>query len=161
VKRFSIAVALGVAMLQSGLALAQPAMIPRIGQAPHSAAETFSKLKGYFSDDAASQFHLLSADSKSGTIVAKRSGIDTRTWAQWAFCKMSPSHLLDSLDDGSVTVRVKVDRSGERSSYVRIDANFEGTYRGLGSTQSTQQCVSNGILEHNILATAGASPSGS
>jgi len=159
-KRLSIAIAVGAAILWSGLAVAQPAVIPRIGQAPHSAGETFRKLKGYFSDEAASQFHLLSADSKSGIIVAKRSGIDTRTWSEWAFCKMSPSHLLDSLDDGSVTLRIKVDRSGKHSSYVRVDADFEGTYGGLGSNQNTQQCVSNGVLEQNILATAGAAPSG-
>lgn len=159
-KRLSIAVAIGATILWSGLAVAQPAVIPRIGQSPHSASETFRKLKGYFSDEATNQFHLLSADSKSGTIVAKRSGIDTRTWSEWAFCKMSPSHLLDSLNDGSVTVKIKVDRSGKNSSYVRIDANFEGTYGGLGSNQSAQQCVSNGVLERNILATADASPSG-
>ncbi len=159
-KRLSIAVAVGATILWSGLAVAQPAVIPRIGQAPHSASETFRKLKGYFSDEAASQFRLLSADSKSGIIVAKRSGIDTRTWSEWAYCKMSPTHLLDSLDDGTVTLKIKVEGSGRHSSYVHVDADFEGTYGGLGSNQTTQQCISNGVLEQNILATAGASPSG-
>ncbi len=151
---------LGAAILWSATALAQPAVIPRIGQAPHSAGETFRKLKGYFSDAAASQFKLVWADAKTGTIVAKRSGIDKETWSQWAYCKMSPSHLLDSLEDGSVTLKIKVQGSGHHSSYVHVGADFEGTYSGLGSNQTTQQCVSQGVLEQNVLATAGASQPG-
>jgi hypothetical protein len=151
---------LATAILWSGTALAQPAVIPRIGQAPHSASQTFHKLKGYFSDAAASQFHLIWADARTGTIVAKRSGIDTKTWTEWAFCKMSPTHLLDSLDDGTVTLKIKVESSGRHSSYVRVNADFEGTYGGLGSNQTKQQCVSQGMLEQNILATAGASQPG-
>jgi hypothetical protein len=159
-KRLSIAAAVGATILWSGLTAAQPAVIPRIGQAPHSARETFRKLRGYFSDEAANQFHLLRADAKTGTIVAKRSGIDTGTWSEWAFCKMSPTHLLDSLVDGSVILKVKVEGSGRHSSYVHVDADFEGTYGGLGSSQTTQQCVSKGLLEQKILAAAGASQPG-
>jgi hypothetical protein len=140
--------------------LAQPTVIPRIGQAPQSADQTFHKLKGYFSDAAASQFHLVSADARTGTIVAKRSGIDTKTWSEWAYCKMSPAHLLDSLDDGTVTLKIKVEGTGRHSSYVHVDADFEGTYGGLGPNHTTQQCVSQGVLEQNVLATAGASQPG-
>src|SRR2546422_8893731 len=102
-KRFGAVSMLVATILWSAAVLAQPAVIPRIGQTPHSASETFRRLKGYFSDEAASQFHLISADAKTRTIVAKRSAIDNRSWSEWAYCKMSPTHLLDSLDDGSVT----------------------------------------------------------
>jgi hypothetical protein len=159
-KRFGTAAILGATVLWSAIALAQPAVIPRIGQSPHSANETFRKLRGYFSNEAASQFRLISADAKTRTIVAKRSAIDNRSWSEWAYCKMSATHLLDSLDDGSVTVKVKVEGSGRHSSYVHVDADFEGTYGGLGSNQTTQRCVSQGVLEQNILATAGAAQPG-
>ena len=159
-KRFAAAAMLVAAILWNGAVLAQPAGIPRIGQAPHSASQTFHKLKGYFSDETASQFHLVRADARTGTIVAKRSGIDTGTWSRWAYCKMSPTHLLDSLEDGTVTLKIKVEDSGGHSSYVHVDADFEGTCGGLGSNQTTQQCVSQGVLEQHVLATAGASQPG-
>lgn len=159
-KRTAGAMLVSAVLLWSVMASGQPATIARIGQAPRSSRETFGKLKGYFSDTAASQFHLISADTRAGTIVAKRSGIDQRSWSEWAYCKMSPSHLLDSLDDGAVTVTVKVESDGRRSSYVHVDADFEGTYSGVGSGQTTQQCVSQGVLEQDILAVAGATQPG-
>jgi hypothetical protein len=156
-KRFSAAAAAMIIIFSNGLAFAQPAVIPRIGQAPSSASETFNKLLGYFSDEAASQFKLVKADSRTRTIVATRNGIDPGTWSQWAYCKMSPTHLLDSLDDGAVTVKVKVESAGRHTSYVHVDADFKGIYKSLGATQTAQQCVSKGVLEQSILATGGAS----
>jgi hypothetical protein len=156
-KRFSAAAAAMIVIVWSGLAFAQPAVIPRIGQAPRSASETFNKLRGYFADPAASQFKLVKADPHSRTIVATRNGIDPGTWSQWAYCKMSPTHLLDSLDNGGVAVKIKGESVGRHSSYVHVDADFEGTYKSLGATQTAQQCVSKGVLEQSILATGGAS----
>jgi hypothetical protein len=156
VRRFSSAAAAAIVILWSGIALAQPAVIPRIGQAPRSASETYKKLLAYFSDEGASQFKLVKADAKSRTIVARRDDIDTATWSEWAYCKMSPTHLLDSLADGAVTVKVKVEGVGRHTSYVHVNADFEGTYKSLTATQSAQRCVSKGALEQNILATAGA-----
>ncbi len=159
-KRFLAAAAAMIIVLWSGLTLAQPAVIPRIGQAPRSESETFHKLQGYFSDQAASQFKLVKADSRIRTIVATRNGIDTATWSEWAYCKMSPTHLMDSLNDGAVTLKIKVEGVGRHTSYVHVDADFEGTYKSLGATPTSQPCVSKGVLEQNILATAGASNPG-
>ena len=159
-KRYAVVCMLATLILSRSVALAQPAVIPRIGQAPHSATETFQKLKRYFSDQLASQFHVVSIDDRHRTIVAKRSDLDTGTWTSWAYCKMTPTHLLDSLKDGSVTVKVKVEASGRHASYVHIDADFEGTYGGLGSGLTTQQCVSKGVVEQHILTAADASQPG-
>ena len=102
-----------------------------------------------------SRFKLVKADARSRTIIATRNGIDVGTWSQWAYCKMSPAHLMDSLDNGGVTVKIRVEGVGRHTSYVHVDADFEGTYQSLGATRTAQQCVSKGVLEQNILATAG------
>ena len=160
VARLGVAVLAVIVAFSSDALAQQPAAFPRIGQAPHSARETFDKLKAYLSDEMVSHFRLVSSDARTRTIVAHRGDIDTRSWSEWAFCKMSTTHLLDTLDHGAVTVTVKVDSAGKQSSYVRVDANFEGTFGGLGSNQTTQQCVSQGVLEQSILAAAGASQPG-
>ena len=144
-------------LLWAAVASAQPAVIPRMAQAPHDAAQTFATLKRYFSDPSLSLFTLQSADDRARTLVAKRSGIDLQSWGQWAYCSLDPSHLLDSLRDAAVTLNIKVEASGKSASYVTVAADFEGTY-GIGSSESTSQCVSKGVLEQNILAVAGATP---
>jgi hypothetical protein len=160
VKRFSAAAAAVIVILWSGITLAQPTVIPRIGQVPRSASETFNKLQRYFSDEAASEFKLVKADPRTRTIVARRDGIDTATWTKWAYCKMSPTHLLDSLEDGAATVKVKVEGVGHHTSYVHVDADFDGKYKSLDGTETAHRCVSNGVLEQNILANAGAAHPG-
>ena len=158
-KRTVSAALASAVLLWSAMAMGQPAVIPRIGQAPQSPRATFDKLKNYFSDTAASQFRLITADARTGTIVAQRSGFDDRSWSEYAYCKMSPGHLLDSLDEGDVTVHVKVQSAGRDSSYIQVDADFEGHYGGLGASATTQ-CVSLGLLERDILVAAGASQPG-
>ncbi len=139
----------------SAAAAAQPAIIPRIGRAPHPASETYIILKNYFADTAVSGFTLISADPRTRTIVAKRTGIDSATWSTWAYCKMGASSLISSMTQASATVNVKVQPSGYRNSYVTVNADLEGTYSSLGSNETTQQCISMGVLENNILAAAG------
>jgi hypothetical protein len=141
------------------LAMAQPAMIPRMALAPHDSRQTFNMLKQYFSDTSLNLFQLVRADEATKTIVAKRAGIDSQTWNQWTYCSLGPEHLLDTLRDGSVTLNLKIEGSGAKSSYVTVTADFEGTY-GLGSSVSTTQCISNGVLENSVLTAVGASPSG-
>ena len=156
-KASRIALALGALLFWSGLAVAQPASIPHSGQAPGTTSETYRRLKRYFADAATSQFQLVSASEKTRTLVVKRDGIDTENWNAWAYCKLGPEHLLDTLQDGAVTVKIKIEPSPRHASFVTVVADFEGTY-GLGNSQSNLQCISKGVLENNILAAAGAQP---
>ncbi len=158
IRRPSLLLILGATLLWPVASAAQPAIIPRIGRAHHPAPETFITLKNYFADRAVSGFTLVSADPKTGTLIAKRTGIDSDTWRQWAYCKMDPSHLIDTLSEATATVNVKVEASGNRNSYVTVNADLEGTY-ALGSSQTTQQCISKGAMEGNILAAAGVTQS--
>jgi hypothetical protein len=152
-----IALALGALLFWYGSAAAQPASIPYRGHAPGSTSETYHRLKRYFSDAATSQFQLVSADERARTMVVKRDGIDVETWNAWAYCKLSPEHLLDTLRDAATTVNVKIEPSPHHTSFVVVKADFEATY-GLGSSQTTTQCISKGVLENNILVAAGAKP---
>ena len=146
----------GLMILWPILAAAQPAIIPRMAHSPDAPTQTFEKLRAHLADNAESSFKLVSADPATHTIVAKRSGIDTQTWNEWAYCKVGPEHLLDTLQDDSVTVTVKVQPSARKTSFVSVSADFEATY-ALGSSESTTQCISNGIVENDLLKLAGAS----
>lgn len=139
------------------LAFAQPAIIPHSSDAPQDATATYELLRNYLSDSAHTSFKLVSKDPSTHTLVAKRSGIDTQTWNQWAYCKLGPEHMLDTLTDGSVTVTVKVRPTPTRGSFVTVSADFEATY-ALGSSESTNQCISNGVLENDLLRVVGAKP---
>ena len=153
-----ILLVLSTSLLRPSPVFAQPKIIARMSPVPHDAASTFKTLKRYFSDPGLSNFQLVSADPATHTIVAKRSGIDTATWGQWAYCSLGPMHMLDTLTDAAVTLKVKIEPSVNNASYVTVNADFQGTY-GLGNSESTTQCISNGVLEENILATAGAASS--
>lgn len=141
-------------------AAAQPAIIPRVASAPHSPSRTYILVRNYLSDPQGADMKIVSENPKTHAVVAKRGDINTQTWGEWAYCKLGPSHMLDSLANGSVTVTVNVESAANDSSFVRVVADFQGTYE-LGSSQTTTRCISNGVLEDDILRAAGASPQNS
>ncbi|HKV56242.1 MAG TPA: hypothetical protein VJN94_16535 [Candidatus Binataceae bacterium] len=151
--RKSIATLSMIALAWCATAAAQSAVIPRISRAPRDAQRTFEILKNYFSSNGA--YKILRADPAEHTLVAKRNGIDTESWSDWAYCEMGPEHLLDTLDDGAVTLTVKIKPISKDSSEVSVTADFEATY-GLGDAETTTQCVSHGVLENQVLQLAGA-----
>jgi hypothetical protein len=147
----------GLLLLWPVLAMAQPARIPRMAQSPQAPAHVYEVLRNYLADTVRSSFELVSADPATRTIVAKRHGIDTQTWGEWAYCKVGPEHLLDTLEDGTVTVTVKIEPSTKQASFISVSADFEATY-ALGSKESVIQCISNGIVENELLKIAGGAP---
>lgn len=154
-KRFLVTMAFAVLPLFPSAAFAQPKSVPQMAKVPRSFDETFGTLKNYFAPGYMNLFQLASADQSSGTIIVKRSNIDQNTWSKWAYCKLSPLHMLDTLRDGSVTVHIKLQRADKDSTYVTVTADFQGTY-GLGSTVNAAPCISTGVLEKDILTAAGA-----
>ncbi|HEY6395272.1 MAG TPA: hypothetical protein VIX12_07615 [Candidatus Binataceae bacterium] len=139
-------------------AIEQPRIIPRSAQINQPVDEVFKSLKTYFSDSALSMFQLVSAEAASKTIVARRNGIDDGTWAKWAFCETGPVEMIYKLQDGAVTVTVKLEPSGKNATFAKIMADFQGTY-ALYDRENKVACSSTGALEGNILAAAGAPPS--
>jgi hypothetical protein len=136
---------------------AQPAIIPRVGTAPHDPARTYTIVKDYLSDPYNGLFTIARMDSARHLVVAKRSGIGSHTWSDWAYCKLGPNQMLDTLEDGTVTLTVEITPGGRKFSYVRVTADFKGTY-GLAGNETTAQCISKGVLENRILQAVGATP---
>lgn len=153
---FSIIAFLGLAAVTPAFAIETPRIVPRMNSVPMPIDEVYARLKKYFSDPLTSHFQLVSADPRTHTILAKRSGIDGEAWNDWAYCKTGPMQMIYKLDDGTVTVTVKLEKTTPRVTFASVSADFQGTYH-LGANQSVVACSSKFALEDRILAAAGAS----
>jgi hypothetical protein len=143
-------------ILVSAYAIETPRIVPRIQEIPKPVGEVFATLKRYFTD-ASSHFELVSADARTHTLVAKQTTTDDLTWRHWAFCETGPVQMIYKLQDGTVTVTVKLEKSPPHSTLASVSADFQGRY-GLGGNQNTVACTSKFVLEDSILAAAGAAP---
>lgn len=130
-----------------------PKVIPRMEKVNRQYGKVFGTYQHYFAD--LSHFTVLSTDETTGVIRARREGIDTAIWNRWAYCKVGPLQLLDTLQASTATVEVKLERAGNDATYVTVTANFQAVY-GIGSQRSTVQCISNGALESDLLAVVGS-----
>lgn len=151
----SIVISLLMVMIAfPALALETPRIISRSERVEHPVDQVFGTLKHYFDDSSLSGFRLTSADDKSWTLIATRSGIDGENWNTWAFCKTSAQQMIYQFEDGTVTVTVQLQKAGNQSAFLTVSADFQGNY-GLGSQQATIDCVSKGSLEQDLIAVAG------
>jgi len=152
----SIVTPLLLLILASAYAIDTPRIVPRIQEIPKPVGEVFTTLKKYFTD-ASSHFELVRADERTRTLVAKQTTTDDLTWRRWAFCETGPVEMIYKLQDGTVTVTVKLEKSPPHSTLATVSADFQGRY-ALGGNQSTVACTSKFVLEDSILAAAGAVP---
>lgn len=151
----SIVISLLMVMIAfPALAIETPRIISRSERVEHPVDQVFGTLKHYFNDSSLSGFRLTSADDKSWTLIATRSGIDGENWNTWAFCKTSAQQMIYQFEDGTVTVTVQLQKAGNQSAFLTVSADFQGNY-GLGSQQATIDCVSKGSLEQDLIAVAG------
>jgi hypothetical protein len=152
----SIATPLLFFILASAYAIETPRIVPRIQEIPKPVGEVFATLKKYF-NDSSSHFELVRADERTHTLVAKQTATDDMTWRHWAFCETGPVQMIYKLQDGTVTVTVKLEKSTRHSTLATVSADFQGRY-ALAGNQSTVACTSKFVLEDSILAAAGAPP---
>ncbi len=119
--------------------------------------QVYAAVSNYFSPDSLHDFQIVSRSrSKSkAEFVAKRTMQDKIKWSEWAYCRVPTMQLLDTLQQGNITVRVKLERESANHTYVTVTPDFEGIYELAGNSR-TQQCASNGVLEKDILRAAGA-----
>jgi hypothetical protein len=152
----SIVTPLLLFILASAYAIETPRIVPRVQEIPKPVGEVFATLKKYF-NDASSHFELVRADERTHTLVAKQTATDDMTWRHWAFCETGPVQMIYKLQDGTVTVTVKLEKSTRHSTLATVSADFQGRY-ALAGNQSTVACTSKFVLEDSILAAAGAPP---
>lgn len=153
-KGVALSLVLLLTVVATGNAQTMPArIIPRSAQISRPTAIVFGDIKNLL----AAKYTLVDSNEMTGRLVARRSAIAPGTWTQWAFCKVSPLDLLDKLQDSSVVLTVTIAPSGSGASYVTVSADFNATY-AIGSQATSVACDSNGVLENEILDSAGARP---
>jgi hypothetical protein len=120
--------------------------------------QVYAAVSNYFSPDSMHDFQIVSQNkSKSkAELVARRTVQDKMKWSDWAYCSVPAMQMLDVLQQGNVRVTVKMERESADHTFVTVTPDFEGIYQFAGNSR-TQQCVSNGVLEKDILRGAGAS----
>jgi hypothetical protein len=135
--------------------LAQPPLqITHHGTSPIPAGRLYRALKTQFAGGQLGPWQVVSSDPRTRTLVVRRNYIDIDNWSQWAYCKVGPLDMLDSLRDGYVTMAIKLEPA-RGVTYTSTTADFEGIY-GLTSTGKVVPCISRGVLEDNVLATIAA-----
>src|SRR5229473_1081554 len=112
-----------------------PKPFPQTAEVNKPMEQVFASLREYFSGGDSKNFQLVKADQKTGTLVAKRTGIDQRTWGAWAYCKVSTMNLLDTLEDGTVTVKVKLESDAMKKTHVSVTPDFEGEYSPITGSE--------------------------
>ena len=136
------------------LAIETPRIISRSDRVEQPIDQVFGTFKHYFNDSSLSGFRLTSADDQSWTLIATRSGIDGENWNRWAFCKTTAEQMIYQFQGGTVTVTVQLQKAGKQAAFVTVSADFQGSY-GMGSQETTIDCVSKGSLEQDLIAVAG------
>jgi hypothetical protein len=146
----------------SALAVEQPRIVARSERINRPIEQVFGTLKEYFADSSLSMFKLVRVNNLTWTLVATRSDIDDETWTNWAFCKAPPIAMIYKLQQGDVTVTVKLERSGNDATFATVTADFKATY-ALGANEQDIDCISKGAVEQEILTVAkgGAAKTGS
>lgn len=153
----SIIMPLFFSLLTPAFAIETPRIIPRMREVQKPVDEVFDTVRKYFTDSQLSRFQLVSADKATHTLVARQSGIDDQSWSDWAFCQAGPVQMIYKLQDGTVTVTVKLEKATRHSTFATVSADFQGTY-ALGANQNKVACTSKFALEDNLLAVAGGAP---
>jgi hypothetical protein len=138
---------------------AWPQTVGRSVEVHRPLTRVYASLSHYFGPDSMHDFQIVSAGKSGakGEIVATRTVQDQVKWNQWAYCKVPALQMFDKLQQGNVTVRVKMHRDSADRTWVTVTPDFQGVYALAGNSR-TQQCQSKGTLEKDILLGAGASP---
>lgn len=131
-----------------------PMAIEHHGTSKVPARTLLRTLQSQFAGGWLGPYQVIRSDRKSETLVVRRNAIDSDNWSKWAYCKVGPLDMLDSLRDGAATVTIKL-TPARRVTYTSAVADFDGTY-GLTSASKNVACTSRGVLEDELLATIAA-----
>lgn len=155
--RLTIALSL-LAGLAASSAWAKP--LSRSASVHRSLDQVYTALSSYFSPDSMHDFQIVSQSKhkSQAEFVAKRTVQDKMKWSDWAYCTVPAMQMLDIFQQGSIWVTVTLERESADHTFVSVTPDFKGTYQFAGNSRA-QECVSNGVLEKDILRGAGAADS--
>ncbi len=149
---------LTIAMMLAGRAW--PQTISRSTEIHRPFDQVYAAMENYFSPDSMHNFQIVSRSrtKSKAELVATRTVTDQMKWSDWAYCKVPAMQMFDTLQQGNITVRVRIDRQSPARTYVTVTPDFQAQY-ALAGNSSTRQCTSKGVLEKDILRGAGAADS--
>ena len=129
-------------ILASAYAIETPRIVPRVQEIPEAESEKSSPPSRNTSPIVARAISSSSAPtSELIPSSPNRPRLDDLTWRHWAFCETGPVQMIYKLQDGTVTVTVKLEKSTPHSTLASVSADFEGRY-ALGGNQNTVACTS-------------------
>ncbi len=131
-----------------------PSELVHHSQASMPADRLFRKLRSQFAGGWLGPYRVVKSNPRTRTLVVRLDQIDSQSWSKWAYCKVGPLDMIDSLKDGAVVMNIKL-HPVKHTTYTAVSAEFEGTY-GLGSSIKNVACVSRGALEDQVLTNIAA-----
>jgi hypothetical protein len=160
-KPFLVSAFLGAGILVLSWTIAGAVAVSLSTPIPHRApfkapaGKLFDELKTGFSGGRFGPYQVVDSDAPARTIVVKRNAIDPESWSKWAYCRVDPIDMIDSLRDGKAMLTVKLEPTTKTVTYAVIWAEFNGDY-GIGNVNKNFQCTSTGVLEEHLLHRIGA-----
>ena len=139
-----------VMIASAGAQQTAPSVVPVKARIASSPATVFRSIRNHLT----ARF-TLTADPVTGKIIAKRSGLDPDTWTTWAYCKVPTQDMLGDMTTSSVVLKITITAARGHSSEVIVGADFQATY-SINGQPTPVGCISNDVLENEILDSAGA-----
>lgn len=115
-------------------------------------AKLFQRLRTQFSGGWFGPYRVINSEPNTHTLLVTRDQIDNESWNNWATCHVDNVDMLDSLQDGTVTLQIAL-TPVQTITKASVSADFKGVY-GLTPTSPTitVSCASTSLLEQELLS---------
>ncbi len=114
--------------------------------------QLFQRLQTQFSGGRFGPYRVINGEPNTHTLVVARDQIDNESWSKWATCHVDNVDMLDSLQDGAVTVTIALTPL-QKVTTASVSADFKGVYGlTLASPTITVSCASTSLLEQELLS---------
>ncbi len=129
-----------------------PAQLTEEIRSDVSLEKLFHRLEIQFSGGWFGPYRIINSEPDKHILVVARDQIDNESWSNWATCHVDNVDMLDSLQDGAVTLKIAL-APIQNVTMASIAADFKGVY-GLtpASPTITVSCASTSLLEKDLLS---------
>ena len=108
----SIVIPLLLFILAPAFAIETPRIVPRMQEIHRPEREVFATPQAVFHRFIIEQFPARQRRRAARTPSSPRlTALDDVTWRNWAYCETGPVQMIYKLEDGTVTVTVKLDKN--------------------------------------------------